>query len=170
MLLSICLSIYLFIYVTTEGGRGRRRVGNCLWLFCLSKCAKKIWLHKEIKALKQPWAEFQEQKWLWCVCTPAPGVLQHVVFTELAAYSSSPVVRERFVSSEGRESLTSRQNYRYSWGTLIHVWVRAYINIPRLLKFVFPQDSLSSSTWNIYTSFPLNFEAIFTVPLCVHVF
>lgn len=82
---------------------------------------KKKRLCKEIKALKQPRSEFQEQKLRWHVCLPAPGILQHVVFTELAVYSSSPVVRERFVSLEVRESLTSQQNYRYSQGMLIHV-------------------------------------------------
>lgn len=98
-------------------------MGNCLWLFYLSKCTrkKKKRLCKEIKTLKQPRYEFQEQKLWWHVFLPTPGILQHVVFTELTVYSSSPVVRERFVSLEVRESLTSQQNYRYSQGTLIHV-------------------------------------------------
>lgn len=61
---------------------------------------KKKRLCKEIKALKQPRSEFQEQKLRWHVCLPTPGILQHVVYTELAMYSSSPVVRERFVSLE----------------------------------------------------------------------
>lgn len=74
---------------------------------------KKKRLCKEIKALKQPRSEFQEQKLRCHVYLPTPGILQHVVFTELAVYSSSPVVRECFVSLEVRESLTSQQNYRY---------------------------------------------------------
>lgn len=128
-------------------------------------------LCKEIKALEQPRSEFQEQKLCWHVCLPAPGVLQHVVFTELAVYSSSPVVRERFVSLEVRESLTSQQNYRYSQGRLIHVWVCACINITRLPEFIFALYSLSSLAWNIYI--PLNFEAffllLFSVCMCFNV-
>lgn len=168
MLLFVCLFIYLCY--NWRGGRRRRGVGNCLQLFSLSKCAKHIWMHKEIKALKQPWAEFQEQKWFQCVCLPAPGILQHVVFTELVVHSSSRAVGGRFVSSGAKESLTSWQNYRHSWGTLIHLWMYAYINIISLLKFPFPQDSLSSLTWNISILSSEFWGVFFTVPLCVHVF
>lgn len=147
VLLFLNFSIWLFNYLCYDW-RGRGRVGNYLWLFYLSKCTrkKKKRLCKEIKASR---SEFQEKKLRWHVCLPTPGILQHVVFTELAVYSSSPVVRERFVSLEVRESLTSQQNYRYGQGTLIHVWMCAYINITRLLEFIFPQYSLSSSAWNI---------------------
>lgn len=83
-----------------------------------------------------------------------------MVFTELAAYSSSPVVRERFVSSEARESPTSPQNYRYSKGAVMHVPVCMYINSTRLPELIFP---------GYFVFFPLNFEAFlfffFTIPL-----
>lgn len=145
------LIIYLFMLQPKREGESRE-----LCLFYLSKCTRKKIkrLYKEIKALKQPRSEFQEQKLRRHVCLPTPSILQHVVFTELAVYSSSPVVRERFVSLEVRESLTSQQNYRYSQGMLIHVWVCAYINITRLFEFIFPQYSLSSSAWNIYILSP----------------
>lgn len=87
------------------------------------------------------------------MCSVALGVLQRVVFTELAAYCSSGVVRECFVSSEARESVASPQNYRYSQGVPMHVGECMHINTTGLLEFISPQDSLSSLAWNIYLEF-----------------
>lgn len=170
--LFLYLIIYLFVLQPKREGESRELSLTLLSVQMYKEKKKKKDCVKKLKHWNNLDLNSKKQKLWWRVFLSAPGILQHVVFTELAVCRSSPVVRERFVSLEVRESLTSQQNYRYSRGTLIHVWVCAYINITSLPEFIFPQYSLSSSAWNIYILSPEFwgiFLLLFSVCMCFNV-